>query len=221
MRKIIHLTAIALLGISASAYAQDAPKKQKYILAKGTKMFTGRLNAGFSSGGPTYRSGGFGIGEQNGFFVANNFSIGTVVHYGFSYTRDLFVAPPPGFTQYPRVQMMHSPSVGLAMRYYKMFTPRFGFFAEFVPLASFNINTVRIEDGSPNTDISYTYALDVSVTPNLVFFVTDKFALEAGFGRLGYSHTFGGPVHTANLGVSPNLNLGMSFYLGKGVQPKN
>lgn len=219
MKKIRNLTMIALLGIGAAAHAQDKPK-QKYILAKGTKMFTGRLLAGYSSAGPAYRSANFGVGEQNGFFVANNLSIGTLVSYDLGYTRDFVNQGFPNPAGDKRVQVMHSPSIGFTLRYYKMFTPRFGFFGQFVPSVNIGINTVNVYGGFPTASTTYSYGLDVSVTPNLVFFVTDKFALEAGFGRLGYSHTFGGLVHTANLGLTPNLNLGMSFYLGQGVRPK-
>lgn len=219
MKKILNLTLIALLGMALSVHAQDKPK-QKYIIAKGSKMFTGRLNLGYSSGSG-YRNIHFGIGEQNGFFVANNLSIGSVVNYDFGYTRDFVYFDPPGESA-KRVQMNHFPSVGLAVRYYKMFTPRFGFFAEFTPTVGVNIGSEKVTGGPfPTSGSSYTVRLDVSVTPNLVYFVTDKFAIEAGFGRLGYSHEFGGTTHTANLGVSPRLNLGMAFYLGKGVQPKN
>lgn len=220
MKKILNLTLIALLGMVISASAQDTLKKTRYVIAKGTKMFTGRLNVGYFSA-PGNRSINFGIGEQNGFFVANNLSIGTVVNYDFRYSRDFVYIDPSGETG-KRVQTIHSPAIGFALRYYKMFTPRFGFFGEFVPTVGVNISNEKITGVNfPTNQTSRSINLDISITPNLVYFVTNKFAIEAGFGRLGYSYTFGSPSHSASLGVTPRLNLGMSFYLGKGVQPKN
>jgi len=218
MRKSFNLIVIALLGMCVSAAAQTNAKP-KYIIAKGTKAFTGRVSFGYSKFSPTSYNITAGIGEQEGFFVANNLSIGTSVGYDFTYFKASSV------NNFNR-EMRHSPFIGFNVRYYKMFTEKFGFFVQATPSGGYQyVDNVEVSGGVNSTIKAHGGYFDISVTPNLVYFITQKFAIEANFGRLGYRQTFakGASFSSKDAGfnVSPNLNLGMTFYLGKGVQVKS
>lgn len=218
MRKSFNLIVIALLGMCVSAAAQTNPKP-KFIIAKGSKAFTGRVHFVYSKSSPLSSSLGVGIGEQEGFFVANNFSIGTSV--GYDFTRFFSAAG-----EVSNTETRHTPFIGLNFRYYKMFTEKFGFFVQATPSGGYiyTRNVQRSDVGDPLVFQNHGGYFDISVTPNLVFFVTRKFALEANFGRLGYRQMFakgsGFSGKDAQFSVSPSLNIGMTFYLGKGVQVK-
>lgn len=216
MKKLILLTSLAIIGHTVFGQTAQDTTKKRYYISKGSKVFSAGINGGFSNDGNQFTSVGVNIFENSGFFVKNNFAIGPRIGYGFGYSRYMVSNP----SIYERAYQ-HTPSLGVFLRYYKMFTPRFGFFGEFNATGGYS-NLKVVSNNSAANYKGEAVGIFVGLSPQLVYFITNKLAVEAGFGSINYNITKSidnSPwQQSGNFGLNPNLNFSLAFYFGKGVQ---
>ncbi len=188
MRKII-LSVIALLSINFT----NAQSKIE----------------GFSKGS-IYASGSFGINYTSdkkvpttsmdnnfspslGYFVTSNLAIGTKVNFGW-----LTTPGNDGGALYEVKSIKRG--IGVFGRYY------------FTPANRFSLITnlgVDYNSTKPNKDSALKInEFSINVTPGINYFISNHFALEAGFGRLGYSSS-----KTNVYGVEPTREFGLDLDL--------
>lgn len=212
--------------ISSSAQVTEDNAKKKYVIAKGTKIMTGSVAGSYIKKDNDFdalkRSGNISLTEQNGYFVANNLSVGSLVSYSFSYNKYVGEYMTPSGPLVRRL-FNHTIAPGIFVRYYKMFTPRLGLMGQFNAACLIGFGEVWSNDPVFTTRDQYL-GVDVNISPRLVYFITPKLGLEAGFGSIGYNFlqdmNSGKNTHGGGFALNPDLNLGLSFYLGKGVQAK-
>ena len=211
---------MALLGLSISVSAQDVPvAKKKYVISKGTKLMIANISGNYSKPNFGYGAGNISIGEQSGYFVMDNLSVGVNMAYSFSYNKSNMGTSPSGATIYVK-NYRHNIMPGVFLRYYKMFTPKFGLLGQFQAL--YLMGFINNRSNNPvYIGKDRTMGVDINITPRLVYFVTQKLAIEGGFGSIGYNYqrdtNSGLTSHSAGFSVNPSLSLGLSLYFGKGV----
>lgn len=220
MKKIFVVVLAVCSSLSLSA--QDS-LKTKYRIEKGTKLITGSLSFGGSGskseplGANELNNIGFWISEQSGFFVTHNLVVGKTLGYSFNYDKNYDYTVNPS---QPSVKAYsHAILPGVFLRYYKMFTPKFGLIGQFNTTFGFNFR--KTEQNGAVTSNPLAFGLNIGVSPHIVYFFTRRLAMEAGFGSISFNYFQMANLKSYNGGltVSPNLNFGLAFYLGKGVQP--
>jgi len=224
MKKLTILTAMALLGLSISSSAQEVPAaKKKYVISKGTKLMIANIYGNYSKPNFGYGNGNISIGEQSGYFVKDNLSVGINMSYEFAYHKSKMGTTPAGNVIYMK-NYRHGIMPGVFLRYYKMFTPKFGLLGQFQAL--YVMGFVNTQSNNPvYIGKDRTMGVDINITPRLVYFITQKLAIEGGFGSIGYNYqrdiNSGLTSHSAGFSANPTLSLGLSLYFGKGVLAKD
>lgn len=212
LKKLTLFAVWALLALQVNA---QTPEKKKTVIPRGAKMITGNLQLGYSQNASVSRNFSFSVGEQNGFFVTNNFCIGNLVGYDMLYSRSI-----DGLGGVS-VGYGHGIRVGVAMRYYKMFGERFGFFGQWTH--AFRVNYRYLTSQSIPNSNTLGYGFRSQLSPNLVYFLTPKLGLEMGFGALEVNYLWAknqpDGLVDVNLGFNPNLRFGLSWYLGRTKTP--
>jgi hypothetical protein len=223
MKKLTMLTTMGLLGLSIYVSAQEASTaKKKYIISKGTKLMIANVSGNYFKPNPGYGSGNIAIGEQSGYFVMDNLSVGICMGYDYSYSKNDVVPLPNGniYTVYHT----HTVLPGVFLRYYKMFSPKFGLLGQFQALYAGQFMNRQSNDQTLIMKDQYM-GFDLNITPRLVYFITNKLAIEGGFGSInyGFRKNMDGnfSTHTAGFALNPNLTFGLSLYFGKGVVVKD
>ena len=224
MKKLTILTTMALLGLSISLSAQEMPAaKKNYAISKGTKLMIANISGNYSKPNFGYGSGNISIGEQSGYFVIDNLSVGINMSYSFSYNKSNMGLAPSGANIYLK-SYRHHITPGVFLRYYKMFTPKFGLLGQFQALYLMGFINNQSND-AVYAGKDRTMGVDINITPRLVYFATPKLAVEGGFGSIGYNYqrdnNSGLTSHSAGFSVNPSLSLGLSLYFGKGVIVKD
>jgi hypothetical protein len=224
MKKIstVCMGLVLMFALFNSSSAQDSTKT-RYVLAKGSKLISG--NASFRAHGNNYLANsisspdglGFSIREMSGFFVANNLVVGSSVGYSLDYSKyyeQIFPEEP-----YEVKSFTHNITPGVFLRYYKMFTPKFGFFGQFN--GDFLIYRRVLRDSPMSVGVQKGMGVQVSIAPNLVYFFTRRLAMEAGFGNIQFRYMSGtnGSSYAGGFQLNPSLLFGLTFYMGKAVQP--
>lgn len=226
MKKISTLCIgfILMFALFNSSTAQDSTKT-RYVLAKGTKLISGsvQLNAGgsnYQSANPSqFKNFSLFVGERNGYFVTNNLVLGSTMAYAYSSSKE--IGPIPSINN---EYQTHFFLPGLFLRYYKMFTPKFGIFGQFNGSGLIGIFRNKTGNQSVFTE-QKQWGLNFYVSPHLAYFVSKRIALEAGFGNMGFSYIKEefSESFVGGLSFNPSLDIGISLYLGKGPIsiPKN
>lgn len=222
MKKIstVCMGLVLMFALFNSSSAQDSTKT-RYVLAKGTKLISGSVyfNGNRNSYGAEssqYITMNFAVRENSGYFVANNLVIGTSLGYNFDYSKNKQPDAINSFTI-----NRHSFTPGIFLRYYKMFTPKFGFFGQFN--GSYLIGFSREQTGNlPAITERKFWGVNFNLAPNLVYFLSKKITLDAGFGNMSFSYSKMEDAVEIRGGFNfnPSINLGLSVVLGKGLEPR-
>jgi hypothetical protein len=166
MKKLL-LSLVAVAGLVYGANAQT--EKGKVILGG---------NVGFNSTkveGAAKSDISFSVIPSVGYFVGNNFAIGTGV--GYTYNKQVsdltqneaFVVSPFG-------------------RYYVGLSDQFKFFGQLsVPMA-FGSNKVVAANGDTGAKVASTTSIGVNVAPGFAFFPTKRIGIEVSVNGLGYTN---------------------------------
>lgn len=199
MKKLL-LSVVAVAGLVYGANAQT--EKGKVILGG---------NVGFNSTkveGAAKSDVSFSVVPSVGYFVDNNFAIGTGV--GYNYNKQVsentlnqaFVVAPFG-------------------RYYVGLSDQFKFFGQLsVPMA-FGNNKIVNDNGDTGAKVSSTTSIGVNIAPGFAFFPTKRIGIEVSVNGLGYNNLnvkneiTGGEVSSNSFGLEANTfapKLGVQFH---------
>lgn len=199
MKKLL-LSVVAVAGLVYGANAQT--EKGKVILGG---------NVGFNSTkveGAAKSDVSFSIVPSVGYFVDNNFAIGTSV--GYNYNKQVsentlnqaFVVAPFG-------------------RYYVGLSDQFKFFGQLsVPMA-FGNNKIVNDNGDTGAKVASTTSIGVNIAPGFAFFPTKRIGIEVSVNGLGYNNLnvkneiTGGEVSSNSFGLEANTfapKLGVQFH---------
>lgn len=210
-------------------------------IPKGTKMIGTRLNynqyksdnstvgnAGTTTNVNTNK--GFSGLVNGGYFIKDNLVVGLVVGYGNQFSEYSNTTPGMNSTSNSNSSSSTTFSVGLYGRIYKMMKDnKIGFFGNMDVLYS---------SGKSNTEYVYSNNLYVntqtskgditgyslSLSPGVVYFITDRIGLEASYGNLSFRNqttestyndgrTGTDIVNGINFNFSvSSLNVGVNFY---------
>ncbi|MCX2451973.1 outer membrane beta-barrel protein [Pedobacter sp. PLR] len=173
---------------------------------KGTALIGGHFNFSSDKTGSMseYKTHSYKFSPKAGYFIGDNFAIGTNLSVGYSQTKQQNV---------PNNKNTNL-SFGVApfARYYLTITERFRFFTEFE--VSWNTNKLK---GSQNPDFAreqYERRQDygANLQPGLAFFPTKKWAIEMSFPFVGYSKSVTKPVGYPDTRKFTNdhVNFGLS-----------
>lgn len=163
--------------VATMAFAQQA---------KGDIYLGGSLNFGTGSSsskvGSTKVEGpktfSFGIQPKVGYFISDKFAVG--VDLGFS-TSSSKIDNSGTTTTFSNMAF----GGGLFARYYMMPVEKFGFFFE--ANAGAMAGSSKNKVGSVKTDGPNSLAINAGITPGIAVYVSNRVALEANYGFLGYS----------------------------------
>lgn len=166
MKKLL-LSLVAVAGLVYSANAQT--EKGKVILGG---------NVGFNSTkveGAAKSDFNFSVVPSVGYFVSNNFAIGT----GVGYTYD---------KQVSAKNLNQAFKVAPFGRYYIGLSDQFKFFGQLsVPLA-FGNNKVVDAQGNVGDKYATTTSIGVNIAPGFAFFPTKRIGIEVSVNGLGYEN---------------------------------
>ncbi|WP_421938958.1 outer membrane beta-barrel protein [Pedobacter sp.] len=199
MKKLL-LSLVAVAGLVYSANAQT--EKGKIILGG---------NVGFNStkvDGAPKADINFSVIPSVGYFVGNNFAIGTGV--GYTYEKSVSDRTQNGAFE-----------VAPFGRYYVNLTDQFKFFGQLsVPLA-FGTQKAVDANGDTGAKLGTTTSIGVNVAPGFAFFPTKRIGIEVSVNGLGYENfqvkneATGAKVKSNSFGLEANTfapKLGVMFH---------
>jgi hypothetical protein len=199
MKKLL-LSVVAVAGLVYGANAQT--EKGKVILGG---------NVGFNSTkveGAAKSDVSFSVVPSVGYFVDNNFAIGTGV--GYNYNKQVsentlnqaFVVAPFG-------------------RYYVGLSDQFKFFGQLLVPMAFGNNKIVNDNGDTGAKVASTTSIGVNIAPGFAFFPTKRIGIEVSVNGLGYNNLnvkneiTGGEVSSNSFGLEANTfapKLGVQFH---------
>lgn len=210
MKKLLLLAAVSALGFTAMAQTE----KGKMILGGTVQYYTDKSDQYLQSFDlspitDVQKTTGFTIMPSIGYFIANNFALGTGIGYNQGKGTQNY-----SYNYVPSVNYSknHSFTINPFARYYLNIIEQVKLFGNFsVPIAFTN------SKNSPSTDASYdrTYKstnIGVALSPGLVFFPTPKFGIEFSVNGLSYGHkklTSNDDFNTG--GTSKSFDIGGNF----------
>ncbi|QPH40659.1 outer membrane beta-barrel protein [Pedobacter endophyticus] len=197
MKKLL-LSLVAVAGLMYSANAQT--EKGKFILGG---------NVGFNSTkveGAAKSDVSFSIVPSAGYFVSDNFALGTGV--GYTYNK-----------QVSRLQLNEAFVVAPFGRYYVGLSDQFKFFGQLsVPMA-FGNNKVVDLDGNVGEKYASTTSIGVNLAPGFAFFPTKRIGIEVSVSGLSYNNLNVKNELTGNEVTSNSFGLNADTFAPKlGVQ---
>lgn len=166
----------------------------------------------------------YGLSPSYGHFFFDNLAIG--IRGNLNYLKNTVNFDVPNNTNgvitngtSTTIQKQTIYSVGPFVRYYVDITERFKFFGQFDANVGFG-KVHQDSNGINNTDDSKLTFYGTSISPNLAFFPTKKWAIELGFDLFSYSKrvykqtTYKTTVDNFNFGFntfSPSLGVNYHF----------
>ncbi|RDC55715.1 porin family protein [Pedobacter chinensis] len=199
MKKLL-LSLVAVAGLVYGAQAQT--EKGKFILGGNVGFNSTKVETAAKS------DVSFSIVPSVGYFVDNNFAIGT----GVGYTYD---------KQVSENQLNQAFVVAPFGRYYVGLSDQFKFFGQLsVPMA-FGNNKVVDAQGNVGAKFASTTSIGVNVAPGFAFFPTKRIGIEVSVNGLGYNNLnvknelTGNEVSANSFGLDANTfapKLGVQFH---------
>lgn len=214
-----------------------AQLSQGTILLGGEIRFDSRNSEDFDNTGALYdenKTTNFLVNVRGGYFVADDLAIGLLV--GYDSRKNVMENPGTPPVLYRNTNQSSLFNIGLFARYYRMMgESRFALFGQLN--ATYGMGETSSEDMNVNAggvtvsskSRGEHNVMDVSAAPGITFFFSDRIALEATFGRIGYTvenrdnfNSAGDQVSNQktsgfNLSLNPsNVTFGITFFLGGG-----
>lgn len=170
MKKVL-LSVAALLAFGIASAQDDKTSEGGKGFSNGDIFMTGAVGIS-SEKTDDVKSTSFEIAPSAGMFVSDNIAVG--LRLGFESTKN----------EAPLVEdeKITSFMVGAFGRYYTTPKNDFSFFAE---LGAYYMTNKVEQDPA---DEFKTNTFGIQLTPNISYFVSEHFALEAGFGALSYQN---------------------------------
>jgi outer membrane protein W len=229
MKKII-LTVLLFVSVASGAQTE-----QGRILVSGSLGFTSSNDNDLDTTGKELNStkvGGLELTVRGGYFLADNIAVGLLVGLNTNKTTQEDFGPPP--SKSINVSKSATTAFGLFGRYY---TPpverRLSFFGQLD--LTYEITNSEIENTFINSaNVSTTTnrrgegnQIGAFLAPGVAFFLSDKVALEATFGLIGFASGRDKNYDTSDRQISDNkytrletsfspstLSFGLTFFFG-------
>lgn len=199
MKKLL-LSLVAVTGLALSTQAQTE---------KGKVMLGG--NVGFSSSkvdGANKSDFSFSVVPSAGYFVSDNFAIGTGV--GYTYNKEV-----------SDLNLNQAFKVAPFGRYYVGLSDQFKFFGQLSVPMSFGNDKVLDANGDTGAKTASTTDIGVNLAPGFAFFPTKRIGIEFSVNGLGYNNSSvkneltGSKVKTEEFGLEAHTfapKLGVQFH---------
>lgn len=199
MKKLL-LSLVAVTGLALSTQAQTE---------KGKVMLGG--NVGFSSSkvdGANKSDFSFSVVPSAGYFVSDNFAIGTGV--GYTYNKEV-----------SDLNLNQAFKVAPFGRYYVGLSDQFKFFGQLSVPMSFGNDKVLDANGDTGAKTASTTDIGVNLAPGFAFFPTKRIGIEFSVNGLGYNNSSvkneltGSKVKTEEFGLEADTfapKLGVQFH---------
>lgn len=166
MKKLL----LSMVAVAAFAFTTQAQTEKGNVLLGG--------NVGFNTSkidGAAKSDVNFSIVPSVGYFVSDNFAIGTGVGYNYN-------------KQVSDKNLNQAFEVSPFGRYYVDLSDQFKFFGQLsVPMA-FGNNKYVDEQGEVGDKYATTTNIGVNVAPGFAFFPTKRIGIEVSMNGLGYNH---------------------------------
>lgn len=196
MKKI----AVSIIILAISTFTLQAQTEKDTKLIGGGFLF----NTNNTQFGNDYRAYNYELSPKAGYFVGDNFAIGTKLTLGYTKARQKNIRG--------NYNSIHSFGLAPFARHYIRITDRFRFFSEF----ELNWITTRYKS-SQNPEISVeqftrVHSYGAELRPGLAFFPTKKWAVEMSFPLLGYYRSVSRQVDVFNVIRTTNdfFNFGLT-----------
>jgi len=196
MKKLL-LSALAVCAFTFSN-AQEEKNEGNNGFAKGDMMISGAFSFGSQSTGDA-KENSFEIAPKFGFFVSDNIAVGAKI--GFMSQKGEDAAGNDNLDK-------QTLSLGAFGRYYMTPASKFSVFAE-----------LGVDYGNVDNKLTDAKSAEISamVGPGISYFVSNSFAIEAGWGMLGYNTNDNGgdgadSTDKFNLGLDTrDLSIGLVY----------
>lgn len=205
MKKLL----LSLIAVSALAFTTQAQtEKGKFMLGGNVEFDSNKPN------GASKTNTSFNIVPSAGYFVTDNFAIGTGIGFESSKFHTNAVGTVAGFTTKTQAFV-----VAPFARYYKGINESFKFFGQLsVPMA-FGNNKVGDNDGNNYVKTSKYNNVGVALSPGFAFFPSKKFGIEFSVQGISYNDNTNKDNDGNKIGGNKEFNIGANFFAPKiGVQ---
>lgn len=199
MKKIL----LSLVAVAALTFGANAQTEKGKIILGGNVSFNSTKVDGASKADVK-----FSVIPSVGYFVGNNFAIGTGV--GYDYDKSVSEGAQVGAFK-----------VAPFGRYYVNLTDQFKFFGQLsVPLAFGTLKDVEA-NGDTGSKLGTTTSIGVNVAPGFAFFPNKKIGIEFSVNGLGYQNfsvkeeATGAKLKSNSFGLEADTfapKLGVQFY---------
>lgn len=199
MKKLL----LSLVAVSAFVFNTQAQTEQgKYLVGGSAELNT------FKNDGASKTNLNFAVIPSVGYFVSDNFAIGTGV--GYSYAK--------GYSATASAQtgaFVVSPFA----RAYKNITEDFKLFGQLSVPMTFATDKVGNADGSNMVKTGNDNNIGVALSPGVAFFPSKKWGIELSINGLSYNDYRVNNNDGRRVGGSENFSFGANFFAPKlGVQ---
>jgi outer membrane protein len=192
MKKVLlSLATVVALAFSANAQTE-----------KGKVLFGGTLEvSSFKAEGATKSNVSFTILPTAGFFVSNNFAVGTGI--GYTYSKVISNGQTSGVVVSPFA------------RHYVNLSDQFKYFTQLaVPLA-FGSEKAVDADGNTGEKLGSFTSINVNLSPGFAFFPTKKVAIEVSIDGLGYQNYQTKDEETGTKATTTRFGLNVDTFMPK------
>lgn len=189
MKKLL----LSLVAVSALAFSTQAQTEKGKILLGGAVGFNSTKSEGASKSDIR-----FNIVPSAGYFISDNFAIGTGV--GYNYNKEV-----------SEKQLTQSFEVSPFGRYYVGLSDQFKFFGQLsVPMSFGNLKTVDGVTGDVGSKVGTTTEIGVQLAPGFAFYPTKRVGIEVSVDGLGYNNFTVKDVATGNKAKTDSFGLDAS-----------
>lgn len=195
-----------LLLLAYEAHGQPILKGSKFIGGTTRISFSGP----YDSGNGSNKSTEFGIGPTAGLFLSEHWAIG--LGAGWQKSTIEFNGSPSG------VNLSNISSGYTATCFGSWFVPvTEKFYFKLQNSLDFNRQTSKTES-SISVSSTEKYSLSLNARPAFVFFPSDHWGVELGFGALSYAHnqnlSTGDSGNSFGFYLTSSIGLGLYYYFG-------
>jgi hypothetical protein len=203
MKKLSFIFAALIMALTVSAQ----PEKGNIFLGGSVNLNAGSSNTkvnGDKTDGPKTFS--FNVSPAVGYFLSDKIMAGIKLGYTTNSTKTTDNSDNT-FTE-----LSNTIGVGLFARYYIVPIEKMGFFFEANVGTGFGSSAVKVN--GDKTDGPSTFSLNAGISPGIAIFVSNRVALEAQYGFLGYN-SFSTKSDNGGVDVKQNSsNFGLNLNPG-------
>lgn len=189
MKKLL----LSLVAVSAFAFSTQAQTEKGRIMLGGGVGFNSTKVEGASKSDLR-----FNVIPSAGYFISDNFAIGTGVGYNYN-------------KQVSEKNLTQSFEVSPFGRYYVGLSDQFKFFGQLsVPMAFGNVKNVDDVTGDVGDKIGTTTKIGVQLAPGFAFYPTKRVGIEVSVDGLGYNNYTVKDAATGNKAKADSFGLDAS-----------